>query len=1099
MAEEGNEGFLEKYHHMRNQWAQMQTRTFVRLGRMLSDNPLPFVFIPLIIMIGLGIGVLRMEVDSDPVKLWVQKGSRVEDDKEHYDDFYGALPRPVNVHMVDRKGGSVLSKEHLKQLYDVDASILDQSPRPDPKCSNITVPETCKNEAHCTWWNGQCMFADQAHVFPSFMQRQAVTYKYKGVKWGMRELCMESFAPTLPGIPAFRLPCSRQNTPMDCFTEPPATLLWSADDQFIKWGATHNTSFQQPLNDLQFALAGMCAMWNRAPNAKSMTMGGVTMGIENGMPKVEDVQAWKLVYPLLSARSLLRKYEYMYNHAGTGMLLKMAGYPHPANMTEDDMENILEGYEQEVEAHLDQLNKKYAEDGASGDLAWLTIWKVEDIVEDTSTKNGHYVAIAVALLLVVVWASLFRLDLVASRFLLGLGAVIVVLIAVFAMMGFTALVGISFNGLSLRVLPYVALGLGIDDVFVVLTYFDEDVSTTVEERMKRAYGHAGPSITTTSSVNLLAFLMGLVIPLKAINDFALSAAFGVIFNYFAVLLSFGGLLSLDAHRIYDRRYDMAVCMKREHHASGPSDRAGKMVVKYLIKPAITTVAGQVVLMVLSCALLGVSIWGCTEVEMGLGLYEVLDDDTIPHKYLVQRKDYFHSSSNFLMGKEADWTSIPTQAKLNKMVSFDLMNPKNDYKLPIGKMPHADKNFLYNAVAWSTNFRWFALQFAIGHSPTNNPCDCEAYIDRGEIPDRILLSPMCTVNPKYYMDLLGLWLGYTRAAVPTNRSEAAPTMEGMCNKTQAEMAARMKEAEEYGLPKVSDIMRVYGFGVNLPNPAAFGSQYIPELFLDMEWREASQDHKVTGIKAWRIGLLNAPVEQTDIENSIDLVEEYRDYLDSTEIPVYAYGPTFLYVEQYLHLRKNLTKMLGIALGVTLVLLSILMASFGLGVIQTAVITMSMVTIIASVPALGLKLNSMSVLSIVFGVGVNVEMVVHISRAFLNEQGTRRERTVRALEQMLGPVFAGAVTTVFGVIVLAWSGTDFLRDYFFAFYSLMVASGMWYSCATLPVLLCWFGSRSFPANIFDDASKSQAEPINIELEAGKLAKTEPIDEPPADTDK
>ena len=36
--------------------------------------------------------------------------------------------------------------------------------------------------------------------------------------------------------------------------------------------------------------------------------------------------------------------------------------------------------------------------------------------------------------------------------------------------GISALCGIEFNGLTLQVLPYVTMGLGIDDMFVLLHY-----------------------------------------------------------------------------------------------------------------------------------------------------------------------------------------------------------------------------------------------------------------------------------------------------------------------------------------------------------------------------------------------------------------------------------------------------------------------------------------------------------------------------------------------------------------------------------------------------------------------------------------------------
>ena len=166
-----------------------------------------------------------------------------------------------------------------------------------------------------------------------------------------------------------------------------------------------------------------------------------------------------------------------------------------------------------------------------------------------------------------------------------------------------------------------------------------------------------------------------------------------------------------------------------------------------------------------------------------------------------------------------------------------------------------------------------------------------------------------------------------------------------------------------------------------------------------------------------------------------------------------------------------------------LMIILSGSLTLGAITGFVTGMSMTVIIASIAALGLKLNGISLLSAVFGVGVNVELSVHISRAFLLAQPEdlfatpleqRKSRVVIALKEMFLPVFDGAFTTFMGVFVLAFSDTIFFREYFFQFYSLMIVISLLHAFFFLPILLVAIGPSTVPDMCFHKGAHVNKKP-------------------------
>lgn len=59
----------------------------------------------------------------------------------------------------------------------------------------------------------------------------------------------------------------------------------------------------------------------------------------------------------------------------------------------------------------------------------------------------------------------------------GIAGVILVSITVAAGLGFCALLGIAFNASTTQIVPFLALGLGVDDMFLITSsYAEQDLS-----------------------------------------------------------------------------------------------------------------------------------------------------------------------------------------------------------------------------------------------------------------------------------------------------------------------------------------------------------------------------------------------------------------------------------------------------------------------------------------------------------------------------------------------------------------------------------------------------------------------------------------------
>uniref|UniRef100_A0A8C1MV82 Patched 1 n=1 Tax=Cyprinus carpio TaxID=7962 RepID=A0A8C1MV82_CYPCA len=118
------------------------------------------------------------------------------------------------------------------------------------------------------------------------------------------------------------------------------------------------------------------------------------------------------------------------------------------------------------------------------------------------------------------------------------------------------------SGYLLMVLPFLALGVGVDDVFLLAHAFSEtgqNKRIPFEDRTGECLKRTGASVALTSISNVTAFFMAALIPIPALRAFSLQAAVVVVFNFAMVLLIFPAILSMDLYRREDRRFDIFCC------------------------------------------------------------------------------------------------------------------------------------------------------------------------------------------------------------------------------------------------------------------------------------------------------------------------------------------------------------------------------------------------------------------------------------------------------------------------------------------------------------------------------------------------------------
>uniref|UniRef100_A0A7N6C055 SSD domain-containing protein n=1 Tax=Anabas testudineus TaxID=64144 RepID=A0A7N6C055_ANATE len=230
---------------------------------------------------------------------------------------------------------------------------------------------------------------------------------------------------------------------------------------------------------------------------------------------------------------------------------------HDINWNEDKATAILESWQRKF---VEVVHQSIPANSSQSIHAFSTT-TLNDIMKSFSDVSVIRVAGGYLLMLAYACVTMLRWDCAKSQGAVGLAGVLLVALSVAAGLGLCSLLGLSFNAATTQVLPFLALGIGVDDMFLLAHSFTETgTNIPFKERTGDCLRRTGTSVALTSINNMIAFFMAALIPIPALRAFSLQAAIVVVFNFAMVLLIFPAILSLDLHRREDKRLDVLCCL-----------------------------------------------------------------------------------------------------------------------------------------------------------------------------------------------------------------------------------------------------------------------------------------------------------------------------------------------------------------------------------------------------------------------------------------------------------------------------------------------------------------------------------------------------------
>jgi predicted RND superfamily exporter protein len=616
---------------------------------------------------------------------------------------------------------------------------------------------------------------------------------------------------------------------------------------------------------------------------------------------------------------------------------------------------------------------------------------VSDALAEQVTADAVFVVLAYVLMVLYTMVALAKRKLVQSQALLGCGGVASVILALVLGLAFASTFT-PFTAISLQVLPFLMLGVGVNDVFVLARGCWRVGRAWTRDESRRlfvsAMEHVGPSVSLTSVANFLAFIASVGTSAPAIRWFAIQAAVAVFSAWFVLLTGFSALIVLDAARSRRGLADMAPCVavpenkcghsevEEEVMGAAPEDEERPGFLASVFRkttPLLLTRVGAIVVGVLTVLLLGLAAGGMSQLERGLGVGEVVPKGSAVGNLFVARSVFFTQSG------------APVYIVTPHEDDFDYTAPENQKALSdLSEMLSKSPWLTDPIVNWAGGFRFWAnvlqnrgAQMCCGVA---SPCDVRAtcFDERFVPPDKF-----------------HAWL------------------------------------REY---LVDETLGRYS--------------YFDVVFSD-------DGRRISGSR-----VMSTSIGLNSSQAFVDAIQSVRALVDDASLDgAYPYSIFYMFFAPYLTLTRE------VVVGVLASLAAIFLTTwFFLRALVPSVITVCIIGLVVFDVAglmwfLEIQLNPLSVVNLIVCTGLSVELTAHIAQVFqLLDSLEPRERVTRAMVDIGASVANGGLTTLLGVLMLAFASYSVFQVYYFRMYLLIVLVGLFHAFAVLPLALWIYAVRS-----------------------------------------
>ncbi|XP_023249762.1 Niemann-Pick C1-like protein 1 [Seriola lalandi dorsalis] len=656
-------------------------------------------------------------------------------------------------------------------------------------------------------------------------------------------------------------------------------------------------------------------------------------------------------------------------------------------------------------------------------FAYMAERSLEDEINRTTAEDIPIFMISYAVIFVYIAVALgeyssWKRILVDSKFLVGLGGILVVACSVLASMGFYSWIGIPSSLVILQVVPFLVLAVGADNIFIFVLEYQRDVrrpGEKREEQIGRVLGNVAPSMLLCSLSESVCFFLGALSTMPAVKSFALYAALAVLMDFILQMTAFVALLSLDARRQDNNRCELLCCVKvSTQRPNKPNEGFLLPFMRKYYAPVLLHRYTRIIVMLVFIFMLCGSLFLMFNVKVGLDQELAMPQGS----YML---DYFHYLYKYFE------VGVPVYFVTKRGFNFTTVEGMNGVCSSVG----CDQFSLTQKIQYATNY-----------------------------PERSYLA----IPANSWVDDFIDWLN------PGSKCCRLYTI--------GPNSGKFCPASQSGLYCLRKCMATPPNGVLRPSVEKF-NRFLPD-FLgnrpDLQCPKGglgAYDKAVVKDENGEIIASRFMAYHTPLTNSQEYTAALRMARElahnitlsmrkipgtSPDFEVFPYTVTNVFYEQYLTIVPEGLFNISLCLLPTFVVCCLLLGlDLRSGLLNLITIIMIVVDTVGVMTLWGIDYNAVALINLVTAVGISVEFVSHMTRSFaLSTQNTHVERAKEATANMGSAVFAGvAMTNLPGILVLAFAKAQLIQIFFFRLNLIITLLGMAHGLIFLPVLLSYFG--------------------------------------------
>ena len=629
---------------------------------------------------------------------------------------------------------------------------------------------------------------------------------------------------------------------------------------------------------------------------------------------------------------------------------------------------------------------------------------LEDDVDDGETAIG-----------VSLRQRLFDRMFVRSKFSLGLFGIIIVLLAISSAVGIFSAMGVKVTLIIAEVIPFLVLAVGVDNVFLLSHEMDRQdslasrnnpyysgtldrssaarVRQQVEgadsdeddmeagplsggarqspafhlssaERAARALSRTGPSILLSASIQVSAFLLGALVPMPAVRNFALYAAGSMAIAASMHCTVFIAALALDADRIESGRIDCLPCVRSQQRrvpeVASLGVGAGRVIsegwlarfVREHYAPNLVRKQVKRGVIALFAGILVLSVIFARKVEMGLDQRLALPSGSYLRSYFDAVDTWLEVGPPvYFVAEQVDVKQRPGQQKLcGRFTTCDPFSIANTLE---GERKRPEVSFIAEpAASWLDDFfgwlnpvlesccRVKKKDPSVFCTARDSEFDCQpCFLDR-EPNWNITMDGL--PEDSEFMMYLRQWLkSPTNEECPLGGQAAYSSAISIKHASLAAVLSPAPDAEDSTLQVFASHFRTF----------------------------------------------HTPLRsQADFIDAIAASERItQDLHDKLGIKVFAYSLFYVFFDQYLHLLGLAARTLGGAAIAIFAITTILLGSWRTALVVTACVASALVGVVGAMGAWGIGLNALTLVNLTVCAAICVEFCAHVARAFMRAPG------------------------------------------------------------------------------------------------------------------